>query len=170
MKEFFTNAKSKAGDLMSATADRISETARDLRPDPGDIQRGVDFMVDTTSKAATEIGQLGRDALKTGMAKDAAAGAAIGAVIAVPVPIVGPIAGAVIGAGLGVYKNFVRGSNHAPEDDLPRQISSEVIDVQSTTVSRPDRLDEIERLHDLKVKGALTNKEFLTEKKKILYR
>jgi hypothetical protein len=156
--------------LITSTADKISETAKDLRPEPGDFKRGVDFVVDTTSKAATQLGQLGKEALKTGMAKDAAAGAAIGAVIAVPVPLIGPIAGAVIGAGLGVYKNIVRGPSTPHDNGAARKITSEVVDVQSTAVPRPDRFEELSKLHALKVQGVLTEDEFAAEKKKILDR
>lgn len=161
MKEILNKAKEKAGQL-----------SRDLRPDAADIKRSADFAIDAASKVAGEVGRLGKDALKSDMAKDAAAGAAIGAVIAVPVPIIGPMAGAVIGAGLGVYKNITRsGGGKATEpENLPARQPLPVIDVIATEKAVPDKFEELNKLHELKVKGALTDEEFAAEKKKILDR
>lgn len=156
--------------MMSSTTDKISETAKELRPAPGNFKRVADFLVDTASKTATEIAHLGKGALKTGMAKDAAAGAAIGAVVAVPIPLVGPIAGAVVGAGLGVYKNIVHGSKTMNDETPPLLTPPKVIDVESKVVPSIDKFEEISKLHDLKVKGALTEEEFSAEKKKVLDR
>lgn len=161
MKEILNKAKEKAGQL-----------SRDLRPDAADIKRKADYAIDAASKVAEEVGRLGKDALKTDMAKDAAAGAAIGAVIAVPVPVIGPMAGAVIGAGLGVYKNITRSGGAKPADSeaLPARQPLPVIEMTATEKVGPDKFEEINKLHELKVKGALTDAEFAAEKKKILDR
>ena len=161
MKEILNKAKEKAGQL-----------SRDLRPDAADIKRSADYAIDAASKVAGEVGRLGKGALKTDMAKDAAAGAAIGAVIAVPVPVIGPMAGAVIGAGLGVYKNITRSGGAKPADSeaLPARQPLPVIEVSATEKAGPDKFEEINKLHELKVKGALTDEEFAAEKKKILDR
>lgn len=161
MKDMLNKAKAKAGQL-----------SRDLRPDTADIKRSADYAIDATSKVAGAVGRLGKDALKSDMARDAAAGAAIGAAIAVPVPVIGPMAGAVIGAGLGIYKNISRpgsGTTAEPDNLLASQPVT-VIDVAATEKAVSDKYDELNKLHDLKVKGALTEREFAAEKKKILNR
>jgi hypothetical protein len=162
MKDLLNKVKSKAGDLVIS--------AKDMGPDAGDIKRAADFLVDAASKTATEVGRLGKDALKTDMAKDAAAGAAIGAAVAVPIPLIGPIAGAVIGAGLGVYKNIKQGPRTERPESLPNDTSSTFIEVESKIASPVDKFEELSKLHDLKVKGVLSEEEFAAEKKKILTR
>lgn len=161
MKEILNKAKAKAGQL-----------SRDLRPDAADIKRSTDYAIDAASKVAGQVGRLGKDALKTDMARDAAAGAAIGALVAVPVPVIGPMAGAVIGAGLGVYKNITRPSTNRSAEPSPLLTSQPVtvIDVVASEQTPTDKFEELNKLHDLKVKGALTSKEFAAEKKKILDR
>ena len=104
------------------------------------------------------------------MAKDATAGAAIGAVVAVPIPLVGPIAGAVVGAGLGVYKSIKQGAKLERIEPLAHDTSATIIEVESKIVSSVDKFEELSKLHDLKVKGVLTEDEFAAEKKKVLDR
>lgn len=166
MKDFLNKARDKASDLMSSGI----EKARELTPDSADIKRAADTLVDSASKAASEVKQLGQDALKTDMAKDAAAGAAIGAVVAVPVPVVGPIAGAIVGAGLGVYKNVRQVPKSGSPSAPPRLPAAPVIEAESREVPHLDKYEELTKLHDLKVKGILTEEEFATEKKKVLDR
>jgi len=130
----------------------------------------ADLLVDSASRAAAEAGRLGKGALKTDMVKDAAAGAAIGAAVAVPIPLVGPIAGAVVGAGLGVYKNIKQGPKTERPVALPDDTSPTVIEAESKIVPSVDKFEELSKLHDLKVKGVLTEDEFAAEKKKVLDR
>jgi hypothetical protein len=173
MKDFFNKAKSAAGDIVNSTATKLGEVAKEHRPEPGDMKRAADFLVDAAGKTATEISKLGKDALKTELAKDAAAGAAIGAVVAIPVPLIGPIAGAVVGAGLGVYKNLRQTDTApaAPATESPQaQLTSRVVEVEAKVVPNDDGFQKLERLHDLKVKGILTEEEFAAEKKKVLDR
>ncbi len=161
MKDMLNKAKAKAGQL-----------SRDLRPEAADIKRSADLAIDTAGKVAGEVGRLGKDVLKSDMAKDAAAGAAIGAVIAVPVPLIGPMAGAVIGAGLGVYKNIMRPNERRAERPVHEPILQPppVIDVIATDKAGLDKFEELNKLHELKVNGVLTDEEFASEKKKILDR
>jgi hypothetical protein len=169
MKDMFKRAKGAAGELVSSTANKLTESAAKYAPERGDIKGVADYLVDTASKTATELSRLGKDALKTDLAKDAAAGAAIGAVVAVPIPIVGPIAGAVVGAGLGVYKNLRQTGHAAPGDPSKSQLPTHVVDVQAVAVpSAENKFAELEKLHELKVKGVLTEEEFTAEKKKVL--
>ena len=158
MKEILNKAKAKAGQL-----------SRDVRPSSASVKRSADFALDTAGKVADGVGRLGKDALRSDMAKDAVAGAAIGAVIAVPVPLIGPIAGAVIGAGLGVYKNIVRGS--APRATaVPPSPDNQTIIKVSAAPSSTEKFEHLDKLHELKLKGVLTPEEFAVEKKKILDR
>jgi hypothetical protein len=166
MKDFLNKVKDKASNLMTSGMDK----ARELTPDSTEIKRAADALVDSASKAATEVKQLGQEALKTDMAKDAAAGAAIGAVVAVPVPLIGPIAGAIVGAGLGVYKNIRQAPKGGANDAPPRLPPAQIIEAEIREVPSLDKYEELSKLHDLKVKGILTDDEFNTEKKKVLDR
>lgn len=161
MRNFFDKAKQKTNQL-----------ATELRPEVADVKRTSDRAVDIASKAANGLGRLGKDALKTDLAKQAAAGAAVGAVVAIPVPFIGPMAGAVIGAGLGVYKSITRPDTGQAAQPVIQSSPPpvEVIDVIPTTKIVEDKYSELTKLHDLKVKGVLTEEEFVAEKKKILDR
>ncbi|MDZ7938809.1 MAG: SHOCT domain-containing protein [Rhodoferax sp.] len=175
MNDMLNKAKSAATDLVTSTANKIADTAKENKPTAEGMKRTADFLVDTASRTATELGRLGKDALKTDMAKDAAAGAAIGAVVAVPIPLIGPIAGAVVGAGLGVYKNIRQsGTSHAevmpPPQALTAASETPLIEVVATTPSPTDKFAELTKLHELKVNGILTEEEFASEKQKILNR
>ena len=170
MKNIFSDARNKMGGLAATTFEKVSAATKDMRPEPDDIRRAADFLVDTASKTATEVRRLGKDALKTDLAKDAAAGAAIGAVVAVPVPLIGPIAGAVVGAGLGVYKNITRGPTANQPLPIASDVSPVVIDAVTTPVHTHDKFEELNKLHELMTKGILTEEEFKAEKKKVLDR
>ena len=162
MKDLFNKAKSKAGGLVTS--------AKDMGPDAGDIKRAADFLVDAATRTATEVGRLGKDALKTDLAKDAAAGAAIGAAIGVPLPVVGPMTGAVVGAGLSIYKNIKQGPRAERTKSLTHDASATIIEAETQIMPSVDKFEELSKLHDLKVKGVLTEEEFAAEKKKVLDR
>lgn len=159
-------------DLLNKAKTKAVQVAQDLRPEPADVKRTTDAAVDTATKVVTEIARLGKDALKTDMARDAAAGAAVGAVVAIPVPLIGPVAGAVIGAGLGVYKNITRGSSKSPDPvilPMPHEFP-DAVSIPKLEKLDMDKYEELNKLHDLKTKGVLTDEEFAVEKKKILDR
>lgn len=156
-------------EILNKVREKASQLSRDARPKPENIKRSADFAMDAAGKVAGEVGRMGKGAMKSDLAKDAAAGAAIGALVAVPVPVIGPIAGAVIGAGLGVYKNIMRGgSSTAPRP--PQQPDNPLLIDVNTAPSSAEKFEDLNRLHELKVKGALTDEEFAAEKKKILDR
>ena len=161
MKDFLNKAKAKADQL-----------SRDFQPEIAGVKRTSDYLVDAGGKFAGEVVRLGKDVLKSDMAKEAAAGAAVGAVIAVPVPIIGPIAGAVIGGSLGFYKNITRPSSIVALPAIAAPVTQQlpVIDVVATEQPVRDKFEELDKLFDLKVKGVLTDEEFLAEKTKILNR
>ncbi len=96
-----------------------------------------------------------KDAVKSDMAKDAAAGAAIGAVVTIPVPIIGPMIGATFGAGVGIYKNLTK---HEP--------SISVVTKEAT--QEKDLYTELLKLDELKQKGIITDAEFEEQKKRLL--
>lgn len=79
---------------------------------------------------------------------------------------------ALLFADVGVYKNITRSGGAKPADSeaLPSQQPLPVIEVTATEKAGPDKFEEINKLHELKVKGALTDEEFAAEKKKILDR
>lgn len=168
MNDFLSKAKNTASGLMATAATKVSDSAKGIKPEASDIRRAADFLVDAASKTGAEVGRLGQDALKSDMAKDAAAGAAIGAVIAVPVPIIGPIAGAVVGAGLGVYKNITHGNRSVEDSGVLMQSEPKTITNDIGTAPAEDKFEKLTKLHDLMVKGVLTEEEFASEKKKLL--
>jgi hypothetical protein len=168
MKDFLNKAKTAAGDMVTTSIDRVTEAAKNNRPTADDVKRTADFLVDSAGKAASELGRLGKDALRSDLAKDAAAGAAIGAVVALPIPLVGSATGAIVGAGLGVYKNIRGGDNNRANEAPPKQLAAPSAEPAPATSS--DRFEDLAKLHDLKVKGILTEEEFAAEKKKILDR
>lgn len=144
----------KAKEVTSSAAVLVGDLNGDGKVDGEDARIAAGW----AKKAATSIGdeaaRLGKETLRSDMAKDAAAGAAVGAAVAVPVPVIGPLAGAAIGAGVGVYKNLTKKSS-------------------STTVSgneetSPDLHVALLKLDDLRQKGILTESEFETRKKKLL--
>lgn len=170
MKDFLNKATSAAGGFITDSLDKATVVANDNRPTLGDVKRAADFLVDKAEITASEISRLGKDALRTDLAKDAAAGAAIGAAIAVPVPLVGPIAGAVVGAGLGVYKSVRNGSNSRKAEIQQTRQQPQLEAPESKKDTGADKFGELVKLHDLKVKGILTDEEFNSEKKKVLDR
>lgn len=96
----------------------------------------------------------------------------MGAVVAIPVPLIGPVAGAVIGAGLGVYKNITRGGSKGPDPvilPMPHEFP-DAVGTPKLEALALDKYEELNKLHDLKTKGVLTDEEFAAEKKKILDR
>lgn len=170
VKNFFNDARNKVGNLASSTYVKVSDATKDMRPEASDVKRAANFLVNAASKTATEVGRLGKDALKTDIAKDAAAGAAVGAIVAVPVPLIGPIGGAVVGASLGVYRNITRGPAPPQVGTQVQQVSPVVIDAVSVPVPTYDKFEELNKLHELMTKGILTEEEFKAEKKKVLDR
>lgn len=59
-------------------------------------------------KAADEVISIAKEAKKSNLLMEAAAGAIVGALIAIPVPFIGPLYGAAIGASIGLYAHVVR--------------------------------------------------------------
>jgi hypothetical protein len=109
----------------------------------------------TATSIGDEASRLGKEAIRSDLAKDVASGAAVGAVVAIPVPIIGPMAGSVIGAGIGVYKNLTKKSQPASTiiDHLP---------------APKDVHAELLKLDDLRQKNIISETEFGAQKKKIL--
>ena len=124
--------------------------------DQDDIKILTEKSINTGKAAVDKSTEILKDAAKSTLAKDVAAGAAVGAAVAIPVPLIGPAAGSVIGAGLGVYKNITgKGTpNHQPE-----QRKQEV---------NKDIYTEMLKLGDLKEKGFITEEEFEKQKQKLL--
>ena len=149
---------SKAASLSADVGQGVASAAGKAMTLAGDLNR--DGVVDredaklllghaasALSVAAKGAGAATGSVARAPLTKDVATYAAVGAAIALPLPIVGPAIGAAVGAGLGLWRNLSRHETAAPP---------------------PDTIAEIERLHALKEKGALTEDEFDTEKHKLL--
>lgn len=144
----------KAKDAVASTAVLVGDLNGDGKVDEEDARIAANWAKKTASAIGDEAGRLGKEAMRSDMAKDAATGAAIGAVVAIPVPIIGPMAGAAIGAGLGVYKNLTKPQASAIGADVaavPKDVHAELL-----------------KLDDLRKKEIITSTEFDAQKKKIL--
>ena len=144
----------KAKDAISSTAVLVGDLNGDGKVDEQDARIAAEWAKKTATSIGDEASRLGKEAMRSDLAKDAASGAAIGAVVAIPVPIIGPMAGAAIGAGLGVYKNFTKTSHPTPT----------VIDRMVTK----DVHAELLKLDDLRQKNIISEIEFEVQKKKLL--
>ena len=145
----------KAKDAISSAAVFVGDLNGDGKVDEEDARIAAAWAKKTATSIGDEASRLGKEALRSDLAKDAASGAAIGAVIAVPVPVIGPMAGAAIGAGVGVYKNLTKKANPATSAIAE---SGAKVDIHA----------ELLKLDDLRQKGIISVAEFEAQKKKIL--
>ena len=159
---------SKAGEALSSAAAKANTFVQEHKPDEQQMDQAKAWVKKAATDTAVEATRMGKEVIRSDLAKDAAKGAAVGAVIAVPVPIVGPAIGAVVGAGIGVYANLTRSTptiqqavNHlAPPHSQGAQVAP------PATVK--DVYAELLKLDDLLKKGILTQVEFDAQKAKVL--
>lgn len=145
---------SAAKDAVSTTAVLVGDLNGDGKVDKEDARIAAEMAKKAASSVGDEAARLGKEVVRSKLAKDAASGAAIGAAVAIPVPVIGPMAGAAIGAGLGVYKNLTqKGQNTSFNENQ-----------QATK----DVHAELLKLDDLRQKNIISDVEFETQKKKIL--
>lgn len=144
----------KAKDAISSTVVLVGDLNGDGKVDEEDARIAAEWAKKTAISIGDEASRLGKEAMRSDLAKDAATGAAIGAVVAIPVPLIGSMAGAAIGAGLGVYKNFTKTSQPTP--------------TAFDQVVTKDVHAELLKLDDLRQKNIITEVEFETQKKKLL--
>lgn len=141
--ELSANVVSMAGRAVVVVGDLNG----DGKVDGEDAKIARDHTMAAISGTTEEAGKLAKSVVRSPLAKDIATYAAVGAAIAIPIPVVGPAIGAAVGAGLGLWRNMKRLEPLAvPEDPIA----------------------ELERLHGLKEKGAITEEEFLALKRKLL--
>lgn len=144
--------KDKAIDSLSSAASLVGDLNGDGKIDEEDMRIAAEWAKQKAVALGDEASRLGKEAVRSDLAKDAASGAAIGAAVAIPVPVVGPIAGAVIGAGLGMYKNMTgKGSSQAAIASKPER----ALDVHA----------ELLKLDDLRQRGIITQAEFDAQKR-----
>lgn len=159
---------SKAGDALSAAANKTSAFVQDHRPDDQQIDQAKAWIKRTANDTAVEATRMGKEAMSSDLAKDMAKGAAVGAVIAVPVPLIGPAFGAVVGAGIGVYANMTRSKTDGlPQVQMVAPPQPQVIEVVAASPPK-DVYAELLKLDDLLKKGILTQAEFEAQKAKVL--
>lgn len=146
-------------DKAKSTASKAAVLAGDLNGDGKVDEEDARIAAEWAKEKATSIGReaskLGKEAMRSDLAKDAATGAGIGAAVAIPIPVVGPMAGAAIGAGMGVYKNLTK----------PNQPTPVIID---QTKPSKDTHAELLKLDELRQKNIISEAEFEAQKKKIL--
>ena len=136
------------------TVTHVSDLNGDGKVDEEDARIAAEWTKKKASSIGNEAGRLGKEAIRSEMVRDAAAGAAVGAVVTIPIPFIGPMIGVVIGAALGMYKNIIKSGQP----------------VRDTAKVQPpiDVHVELLKLDNLKRSGVLTEEEFATAKKKIL--
>ena len=166
--EMASQIGNKAGEVLSAAANKTSTFVQDHRPDDQQMNQAKAWIKKTANETAVEATRMGKEAMGSDMAKDMAKGAAAGAVIAVPVPLIGPAFGAVVGAGLGMYTNMKRSKTDSPPQVLVvAQPQPQVIEVVAAAPAK-DVYVELLKLEDLLKKGILTQTEFDVQKVRIL--
>lgn len=140
---------------MSSTTVLIGDLNGDGKVDEEDARIAADWTKETIISIGDEASKLGKEALRSDLAKDATSGAVVGAVVGIPIPFMGPMMGAAIGAGLGVYRNFTKTNQPMP-----------------VVIDRPpvpkDNHAELLKLDELRQKKIITEAEFEIQKKKIL--
>lgn len=152
MLDKFKKVVGNAKDKIASAATMVGDLNGDGKVDEEDARIAAEWTKNAASTIGQEAARLGKEVVRSDMAKDAATGAAIGAAVAVPVPVIGPMAGAVIGAGLGVYKNMTKkGSADAKPLEAKFDIHAELL-----------------KLDDLRQKNIINEVEFEAKKKQIL--
>ncbi len=136
--------------------ERTTEAISDVLEHEG-TQATIDWARRSASAATDEAVRLGKQVVRSDMAKDAATGAAIGAVIATPLPVISPIAGAVLGVGMGLYRNFSKPEGRRIEIAPPEHKGQ-----------KSDIYDQLLKLDDLRQKGIITDAEFEGKKRGLL--
>ncbi|MDO8777983.1 MAG: SHOCT domain-containing protein [Burkholderiaceae bacterium] len=159
--------KNKLFDMASRLSDKASALLQEHKPNEQVMVQAKAWVKNAATVTAESAIRLGKDAMKSDLAKDAAKGAALGAAIAVPVPLIGPAFGAVVGAGIGVYANLTRSNQNAPQSLQSAPVhQAPVIDVVAAPPK--DVFAELLKLDDLLKKGILTQAEFDAQKTKVL--
>ena len=153
--------------MASRLSDKASALVQEHKPNEQEMAQAKAWVKNAATVTTESAIRLGKEAMKSDLAKDAAKGAAVGAAIAVPVPLIGPAFGAVIGAGIGMYANLTRSSQSAPQSLQSAPVPQvPVIDVVAAPPK--DIYAELLKLDDLLKKGILTQPEFDAQKTKLL--
>lgn len=132
----------------------VGDLNGDGKVDEKDAKLARDHAAGALFVVSQEAGKLAKAVVRSPLTKDVATYAAVGAAIAIPLPIVGPAIGAAVGAGLGLWRSMTRHEGplaSSPESSAPPK----------------DPITELERLHELKEKGIITDDEFLAQKRKL---
>ena len=145
----------KAKKAISKTTVLVGDLNGDGKIDEEDARIAAEWAKKKATSVGNEANKLGKEAMRSDLAKDAATGAGIGAVVAIPVPVIGPLAGGAIGAGIGVYKNLTK----------PNQPTPVIIDHAAPP---KDAHAELLKLDELRQKKIITEAEFEAQKKKML--
>lgn len=158
----------KAGEALSSAATKANLFVQEHKPDEQQMDQARAWVKKAAADTALEATRLGKEAMRSDLAKDAAKGAAAGAVVAVPVPFVGPVVGAMVGAGFGVYTNLTRPAGVSPR--TANDLAAPQAQVVQTVPAMPtkDLYAELLKLDDLLKKGILTQEEFDVQKAKVL--
>ena len=152
MLEKLKQAGNAAKDAITKTTVLLSDLNGDGKVDEADARIAAEWAKKQAVSFGNEAARLGKEAARSGLAKDAATGAALGAAIAIPVPVIGPVFGAAIGASIGAYRNLTgKTTSSGSLQAKPQDLHAELL-----------------KLQDLREKGVLTEEEFQYEKKRVL--
>lgn len=102
------SAADTAGDALAAVGVLVGDLNGDGKVDFEDAKIAAAKMKEVAAATALELGQLGKSALQSKLAQDAAAGALVGGALAsmIPIPFISTLTGATAGAALGAYNSF----------------------------------------------------------------
>lgn len=104
VKDAATSAKNIGG----LVANQIGDLNGDGKIDAEDFKIAVGRAKQIASTVGDETAKLGKSALQSNLAKEAAAGALVGGVVASVVPGLGTAVGAAVGAAIGAYKHVTK--------------------------------------------------------------
>jgi len=159
---------SKAGVALVSATTKATTFVQEHKPDEQQVGQAKAWVKKAATDTAVEATRIGKEVVRSDLAKDAAKGAAVGAAIAVPVPVFGPAIGAVVGAGIGVFVNLTRTAPTTQKSvDEPAPPNSQT-DQLAPTAPVKDVYVELVKLDDLLKKGILTQAEFDAQKAKVL--
>jgi phage tail tape-measure protein len=155
IKAFSSRAKAAAtaaGHSIQSKAHQLADLNGDGKVDSEDARIAAERAGKLATDCGKEAARISKEAIKTDLGKNTAAGAAVGAAVGTAVPLVGTAVGGIIGAGVGAYKGLT-----TPKAQTPVQPASSLN-------------EELMNLDELRQRGILTDEEFQERKHALLLR
>ena len=155
IKDLSSRAKAAAkaaSQTIGTKAHQLADLNGDGKVDSEDARIAAERAGKVATDCGKEAARISKEAIKTDLGKNTAAGAAVGAAVGTAVPFIGTAVGGIIGAGVGAYKGLT-----TPRAQSPVQPASSFH-------------EELLLLGELKQRGVLTEDEFQERKSALLLR